>query len=321
MPRERTTPPPLKRPLQRPRRIKEVTASPAFLSRLGNSSRSAHFKHPCLTATRSSVRSVFDGQYPNRSAQSREKMNDFKRGLAAPLAGRSGHGTPRKRGRYRETKRRRRSLFFKTPPACVDQPWRSVSRILFSTRFPKEPCRRRPFLCDARRRAPEAVGRAFCYATYPRIKRFGPKLSAYLALLPVGFALPLKSPSTRCALTAPFHPYPSTRCRSLRAGPSKASDSESKGGLFSVALSVGLAPVSRDCSALTLSSTVPCAVRTFLIPARRATDESERGRRDRRGRFSLYPIASFTAPCYNPFPCWSADGADGQRKKSIACAA
>ena len=29
-----------------------------------------------------------------------------------------------------------------------------------------------------------------------------------LALHPVGFALPTMSPSSRCALTAPFHPYP-----------------------------------------------------------------------------------------------------------------
>ena len=28
-----------------------------------------------------------------------------------------------------------------------------------------------------------------------------------LALLPVGFTLPFRSPGTRCALTAPFHPY------------------------------------------------------------------------------------------------------------------
>ena len=30
----------------------------------------------------------------------------------------------------------------------------------------------------------------------------------YLALLRVGFALPAPSPGPRCALTAPFHPYP-----------------------------------------------------------------------------------------------------------------
>ncbi len=30
----------------------------------------------------------------------------------------------------------------------------------------------------------------------------------YLVLLPVGFTLPLPLPAARCALTAPFHPYP-----------------------------------------------------------------------------------------------------------------
>ncbi len=33
----------------------------------------------------------------------------------------------------------------------------------------------------------------------------------YLALLPVGFAVPLLLPAARCALTAPFHPYPVRR--------------------------------------------------------------------------------------------------------------
>src|SRR5262245_5392247 len=33
------------------------------------------------------------------------------------------------------------------------------------------------------------------------------RLPAYLVLLPVGFAVPSLSPTTRCALTAPFHPY------------------------------------------------------------------------------------------------------------------
>jgi hypothetical protein len=46
----------------------------------------------------------------------------------------------------------------------------------------------------------------------------------YLALLQVGFAMPSVLPSTRCALTAPFHPY-QHRFRCF-------------GGLLSVALSV-----------------------------------------------------------------------------------
>ncbi len=36
----------------------------------------------------------------------------------------------------------------------------------------------------------------------------GPRHS-YSVLLPVGFAMPSALPPTRCALTAPFHPYPS----------------------------------------------------------------------------------------------------------------
>ena len=50
----------------------------------------------------------------------------------------------------------------------------------------------------------------------------------YSVLLPVGFTLPILSPELRCALTAPFHPYPMPRGRS--------------GGLFSVALSLGSPP-------------------------------------------------------------------------------
>lgn len=43
-------------------------------------------------------------------------------------------------------------------------------------------------------------------ASCPPKQRGG--LLPYLALLRTGFALPLMSPPERCALTAPFHPYP-----------------------------------------------------------------------------------------------------------------
>jgi len=62
---------------------------------------------------------------------------------------------------------------------------------------------------------------------------------AYLALLPVGFALPSESPRTRCALTAPFHPY---RKKPL------------SGCLPAVSF---LLHFPSDCSALMLSSTRP----------------------------------------------------------------
>ena len=38
--------------------------------------------------------------------------------------------------------------------------------------------------------------------------RTKPACRPYLVLLPVGFALPPPFPAARCALTAPFHPYP-----------------------------------------------------------------------------------------------------------------
>ena len=55
-----------------------------------------------------------------------------------------------------------------------------------------------------------------------------PRLPPYLVLLRVGFALPAALLRRRCALTAPFHPYPALP----------------PGGIFSVALSVepGLNP-------------------------------------------------------------------------------
>jgi hypothetical protein len=78
------------------------------------------------------------------------------------------------------------------------------------------------------------LGRSFLWerghprprAAYPqRLYRGGPPLAAYLALLPLGFAMPRMSPPARWALTPPFHPclYPVNRAI---------------GGLFSVALSV-----------------------------------------------------------------------------------
>ena len=51
----------------------------------------------------------------------------------------------------------------------------------------------------------------------------------YSVLLPVGFAVPPALPPARCALTAPFHP-----CRGFYA--------TRRGGLFSVALSLGSRP-------------------------------------------------------------------------------
>src|SRR5262245_46958376 len=55
--------------------------------------------------------------------------------------------------------------------------------------------------------------------------RVSPPRRPYSVLLPMGFAVPFLLPGARCALTAPFHPYLGSR-----------------GGLLSVALSLGSPP-------------------------------------------------------------------------------
>ena len=80
-------------------------------------------------------------------------------------------------------------------------------------------------------------------------RRFPP----YLVLLRVGFTLPPALPPERCALTAPFHPYPGAGVSATASVPGKpgqlgycvsreALDPKkrrgSRGGIFSVALAV-----------------------------------------------------------------------------------
>jgi hypothetical protein len=62
----------------------------------------------------------------------------------------------------------------------------------------------------------------------PALSRDQSSHRPYSVLLPVGFAVPPALPPARCALTAPFHP-----CRGIR---------NARGGLFSVALSLGSRP-------------------------------------------------------------------------------
>jgi hypothetical protein len=70
---------------------------------------------------------------------------------------------------------------------------RTVSRFLY-------PCGRQSFL---------STGHYWpALATYPEVERDGPSLLPYLVLLHVGFSLPAELLPPRCALTAPFHPYP-----------------------------------------------------------------------------------------------------------------
>ena len=86
---------------------------------------------------------------------------------------------------------------------------------------------------DARFRTPLATnsGGDQCQRTGPATPRGGARRS-YSVLLPAGLAVPPTLPPTRCALTAPFHPYP----QHFRVC------GNAKGGLLSVALSLGSPP-------------------------------------------------------------------------------
>src|SRR5262245_12532296 len=75
----------------------------------------------------------------------------------------------------------------------------------------------------------------------------------YLVLLRAGFCLPPVLPRARCALTAPFHPYPSTR--RLRAS------------LRAVCFLCHCPSGHPDRA---LPGALPCGVRTFLPPSRLA---------------------------------------------------
>src|SRR3974390_526861 len=96
------------------------------------------------------------------------------------------------------------------------------------------------------------------------------ELPPYLVLLRVGFALPAALLRRRCALTAPFHPYPAHsrnpagsagRC-TTRIGLGRTVGLPEWAGRYvfcGTFRRVDLNPPSR-----TLSGTLPCGVRTFL---------------------------------------------------------
>jgi hypothetical protein len=96
------------------------------------------------------------------------------------------------------------------PPSPLTIISRPVSRVLYGGLSPTW----RPFLWDVAYAAPRAAnpddwsedrtGQDVAWSCPRR---------PYSALLPVGFALPLPLPEARCALAAPFHPYPGAKPR------------------------------------------------------------------------------------------------------------
>ena len=71
-----------------------------------------------------------------------------------------------------------------------------------------------------------------------------PLCRPYSVLLPAGFTLPRLLPAARCALTAPFHPYQfdGLVLDALRPQVAQSAVGQQKGGLLSVALSLGSPP-------------------------------------------------------------------------------
>ena len=102
------------------------------------------------------------------------------------------------------------------------------------------------------------------------IHRGGPPLAAYLGLLAVGFTLPRSSPTARCALTAPFHPYRGNAERRKRIN-AETGDVPCSYFYVSTFLRFCVSPAVSFLwhfpsarAGLALPTTVPCPVRTFL---------------------------------------------------------
>jgi hypothetical protein len=118
-------------------------------------------------------------------------------------------------------------------------PRRFVSRILFPL------SRKRPFLWDARRRAPQAA--------YPRILTLRAGTLRLFGLAAGGVCRAIRVTPDAVRSYRTISPLPDPPFGMARR-------------YLSVALSVGLIPVSRDCSALTLSSTVALRSSDFPHP-------------------------------------------------------
>ena len=108
----------------------------------------------------------------------------------------------------------------------------------------------RPVIAHWLRRPTRWLGRAVLRNACASGRRLAtPAAPPYLVLLRAGFCLPPTLPPARCALTAPFHPYPSTR--RLRT---------SLGAVYF------LCHCPSSCPARALPGALPFGVRTFLSP-------------------------------------------------------
>ena len=168
-----------------------------------------------------------------------------------------------------------------------------------------------PFLWDPRRREPRATDPddrpGNRPAPHPRGRR---RRRPYLVLLPVGFTVPPTLPPARCALTAPFHPYP-------QAGRSQAP----AGGLLSVALSLGSPPpgVTRHRVSVEpgLSSPASRAGAAIRPPAADALgSRPAAAAQARRPRATRPMVSASSTPSQQARPVAALERAQGQRERA-----
>ena len=126
----------------------------------------------------------------------------------------------------------------------------SVRRRLACASFGRDDHSSRPGIADGLKRPTRKLrtGRSLIQPSLA-FASFGETSPPYLVLLRAGFCLPSALQQTRCALTAPFHPY--------RAIARRASD----GGRY-----IFCATSPSGCPDRALPGALPCGVRTFLSP-------------------------------------------------------
>ena len=93
----------------------------------------------------------------------------------------------------------------------------------------------------------------------------GSHFPPYLVLLRVGFTMPPALQPKRCALTAPFHPYPGARLgRQINSGGPAQGRPHNEGWPRRYLFCGTGRPCAFKHTSRTLSGTLPCGVRTFL---------------------------------------------------------
>ena len=134
--------------------------------------------------------------------------------------------------------------------------------------------------------------------------RAGPALLSYLVLLRVGFTLPSRSPGTRCALTAPFHPYPPEGGRYVFCGTCRESRFERDplaANQHAALWSPDFPPLARRRAAITRPA-CPSSYYTLALPLKAQAANGKGHLKEggqTRARRGLVPQG------YGPSPAWS----------------